>query len=131
MLSRDDILGADDLQRELVQVPEWGGDVYVRCLTGAERDLWETHTLQDVEPDAQKRYANFRARLVVMAVCDDRGMPVFMLADASRLGQKSGKVLDRLYEVAVRLSGIRQEDVDALTKNSVATPPGASGSDSP
>ena len=40
-LNREAILAAEDLPRELVEVPEWGGAVYVRALTGAERDQFE------------------------------------------------------------------------------------------
>ena len=38
MLDRNAILGADDLGREVVDVPEWAGSVQVRGLTAAERD---------------------------------------------------------------------------------------------
>lgn len=131
MLNRDDILGADDLARELVAVPEWGGEVNVRCLTGAERDRFEAEMLADEEDDQRKRFFNLRARLVVLAVCDEHNLPLFMLNDVEALGRKSAKVLDRLFSVAQRLSGMTREDVEALTKNSVATPPDASGLDSP
>jgi hypothetical protein len=42
LLSRDDILNADDLTIETIAVPEWGGEVNVKTLTGAEKDKWET-----------------------------------------------------------------------------------------
>ena len=42
LLSRDDILNADDLTIETVAVPEWGGEVNVKTLTGAEKDKWQT-----------------------------------------------------------------------------------------
>lgn len=128
MLSRDDILGADDLARELVAVPEWGGELYVRCLTGSERDRFEAEMLADPEEDQRKRFLNLRARLVVLAVCDEHNLPLFMLNDVEALGRKSAKVLDRLFSVAQRLSGMTREDVEALTKNSGAIPPDASGS---
>lgn len=131
MLSREDILGADDLQRELVYIEEWKGEVYVRCLTGAERDRFEAEMLSDPEEDSRRRFFNLRARLVVLAVCDEKNMPLFMLADVEKVGAKSAKVLDRLFSVAQRLSGMTREDVDTLTKNSVIVPSDASGSDSP
>ena len=45
-LTRDEILGADDLKTESVKVPEWGGTVLVRELTGAERDEWEASVVK-------------------------------------------------------------------------------------
>ena len=41
ILTADDILRAEDLPRELVEVPEWGGAVYVRGLTAWERSEFE------------------------------------------------------------------------------------------
>ena len=40
ILSRSDILGADDLARDIEPTPEWGEGTgtLVRCLTGAERN---------------------------------------------------------------------------------------------
>ena len=40
-LTRDAILQATDLTFEDVAVPEWGGVVRVRGLTGTERDAFE------------------------------------------------------------------------------------------
>jgi hypothetical protein len=40
------------------------------------------------------------------------------MGDINTLGQKSAAALDRVYEVAARLSKISKEDVDELAKNS-------------
>ena len=131
MLTREQILQADDLTKELVHCPEWGGDVYVRTLTGEERDRFEGDMLLDPEEDQRTRFANLRARLAVLALCDEKGMPLFFLHDLEALGKKSSIALDRVFDVARKLSGMRQEDVETLTKNFVAVPDAASGSASP
>ena len=41
LLTRDLILKADDIQTREVEVPEWGGTVLIRALTGTERDAYE------------------------------------------------------------------------------------------
>ena len=64
LLSRDAILQTNDLHCELVKVPEWGGDVYVRGLNGAERDQLEAAMLKDKE----RTYENFSARLVALCM---------------------------------------------------------------
>src|SRR5947199_100548 len=38
LLTREQMLAADDLHREFVEVPGLGGGVWVRTLTGTERD---------------------------------------------------------------------------------------------
>ena len=44
-LSADDILNADDLPREPVEVPEWGGTVLVQGMSGTDRDRFEAAML--------------------------------------------------------------------------------------
>ena len=39
LLSKEQILKSDDLKSEIVAVPEWGGDVKVRVMTGTELSL--------------------------------------------------------------------------------------------
>lgn len=41
MLSREQILGCSDIPTEIVKVPEWGGEVMVKGLTGSQRDWLE------------------------------------------------------------------------------------------
>lgn len=115
------ILAADDLPREAVQVPEWDGvTVWVRTLTGSERDQFETR----LALDRQKAGAvpgDFRARLLVLALCDEHGKRLFEDGDVKALGRKSAKVLDRLADVAMRLSRIGQKQQEEAEKNSGPT----------
>ena len=57
------------------------------------------------------------------------GSLVFHDGDIDALAGKSGAALDRLYEVAARLSGIGDQDVEELTKD-FAGDPGGGGSSS-
>lgn len=115
---RETILAADDLPREKVDVPEWSCAVYVRALTGAERDAFEASVIQD----GKATLDNIRAKLVVRSVVDDAGARVFTDADAAALGAKSGKALNRLFPVAQRLGGLTEADVRELAGNSVPGP---------
>jgi hypothetical protein len=131
LLGKDAILAADDIQTQRVEVPEWGGDVMVRGLTGQQRDAWEAGLSvrrgKQLVPDMR----NFRARLVVMCVVDETGAEVFGLGDVDALSGKSGAALDRIYDVAARLSGISENDVEDLTGNFGTTDGGSSSSTSP
>lgn len=117
LLTRDAILQAQDLPRELVTVPEWGGEVYVRALTGAERDAFEQSIVEQKGKSTKMNLQNMRAKLVALTVVDEEGKRVFSDADAKLLGQKSALALNRVFEVAQKLSGLTPEDVDELTKN--------------
>lgn len=128
LLNKDAILGADDIQSERVPIPEWGGDVMVRGLTGSQRDQWEAGLSvrrgKQMVPDMR----DFRARLVVLCVVDETGQLVFHQGDVSALSGKSGAALDRIYDVAARLSGISEKDVEDLTENFGSTDGGSSSS---
>jgi hypothetical protein len=117
-LTRDAILKAEDLKTELVKVPEWGGDVYIRCMTGAERDAFESEAYTVKGKNVEINRENFRARLLVRVLVDGKSERLFSDKDISALGAKSAKSLDRLFIVAMRINGLSRDDVEELTKNS-------------
>lgn len=128
MSLRDEILGRDDLPVEVVTVPEWGMDVRVRALSGAERDAYEASCLKRMGGKADKvemTFENIRARLVARSVVDEAGARVFTDADVASLGAKNAAALNRLFEVAQRLSGLRGEDFEELLGNSGSAPAGS------
>lgn len=104
MLTREMILAADDLKTEPVEVPEWGGSVFVRTMSAGERDRFEAAHLKSPERD-------FRARLAVACVCDEAGKPVFTAEDVPSLSSKSGAALTRIFEAASKLNRMNKEDV--------------------
>jgi hypothetical protein len=110
-LAREAILGADDLERIEVDVPEWGGSVWVRTMEATQRDAFEAQQLK--EP-----FKDVRARLVAATVCDASGALLFSDADIPSLSRKSAKALDRIFAVSTKLSGLTKEDIDELKKNS-------------
>ena len=108
MLTREQILGSDDLPREEVDVPEWGGKVQVRTMTGTDRDAFEASLV-----DKDGKFENVRARLVALTLCDKTGARLFNDSDIQVLGGKSAKALDRVFSVAQRMNGIGADQVDA------------------
>ena len=115
-LTRDPILGAEDLGTEIVDVAEWGGSVTVRGMTGKERDAFEASILERRGKRMVPNTANVRAKLVARCCLDENGTRLFTDADAEALGAKSGAAIDRVYEVAARLSGMTDEDIDELVE---------------
>ena len=77
-LTKDQILAAEDLGKELVSVPEWGGHVYVKVMNGAERDAWEASIVGAT--GSQRNLQNIRARLVALTACDGGGLRLFRIA---------------------------------------------------
>ena len=52
-LSRDQILGADDLVIQSIAVPEWKGTVFIRTLTAGEHDRFEGRQQKDPFTDVR------------------------------------------------------------------------------
>lgn len=118
LLTRDEILQANDLQTEEVEVPEWGGSVLVRGMTGTERDAFEESIIEVKGKKQNINMQNLRAKLISKTVVDENGNPIFTPGDVDALGKKSAAALSRVFAVAQRLSGMSDEDLDELTKNS-------------
>lgn len=131
LLSKQEILDADDISKELVSVPEWGGEVYVGMLTGAERDRFEELSMKGKGKDREVNLANFRARLAAAVIVDGNGNRMFSETEINVLGAKSAAALDRVYEAGTKLNRISKEDVDAAVGNSESDQSDDSGSDSP
>ena len=129
LLGRDDILAADDLPSEDVDVPEWGGTVRVQGLDGRGRD--EYLISQAIMRGGQivgQDIRNTSAKLVARCIIGEDGEPVFGAEHVDILGQKSAAALDRVFRVATRLSGLTDESTAELGKDSGSTPNGVSTS---
>jgi hypothetical protein len=116
-LMRDQILDADDMKLQTVEVPEWGGTVFVRVMSGAARDSWEVDTFISNGDDELANRHNIRARMVSRAACDEDGVRLFSDADVEELGKKSSIALDRVYAAAFAINKLNREDIEELEKN--------------
>jgi hypothetical protein len=120
ILSREAILGAQDLQTQEVNVPEWGGSVIVRGMTGAERDAFEASIMDLNNKDSKINFQDMRAKLLSKCLADEKGNRLFSDADIEALSGKAASALNRLFEVAQHLCGLSKTDMDELLKNSEA-----------
>ncbi|WP_329550056.1 hypothetical protein OG548_08220 [Streptomyces sp. NBC_01356] len=119
-LSAEAILDADDLLREAVEVPEWGGTVLVQGMTGTDRDRFEAQMLNENMSGVAKDKAmeRYRARLAAACLVTEDGKRMFRSdPEIKRLGDKSAQALSRVVDVASRLSGLSDGDVEELTGN--------------
>lgn len=118
-LTGQQILDADDLACEDVPVPEWGGTVRVRELPGTERDKFESAFVgKDGASVRAEGLEGFRARLAAASMVDADGKVLFRsVAEVKRLGEKSARALQRVCDVATRLSKMSEDDVKELTGN--------------
>jgi len=124
LLSREALLQRDELKIERVELSK--GHVFVREMTGLEKDIWEKSMLKE-KPSGNKNrpveyevnIEGFRAKLAIVTVCNEKGVLMFKPEDVRVLNQMmSAANLDRIITVAQRLNAITEKDKEELLKNS-------------
>jgi len=121
-LTADQILNAVDITYEDVPVPEWGGTVRIRGLTGTERDRYEQSLLGTKGTVSVPKLAGARARLCAWTIVNAAGELEFTDAQVLKLGKKSAAALERVFDASRKLSGLSEEDVEELAGNSEGEP---------
>ena len=134
LLNREALLKKEEL--EVVKV-ELSKDefVFVKQMTGRERDNFEQSLLKKTK-DAKGQIVgfeqateDFRAKLAVVTICDEKGVLLLKHEDYPLLSQMmSATRLEKIVNVAQKLNAISEEDKEALVKNSEAGQPGSSTS---
>lgn len=114
VLSKSDILGADDLKIERVPVPEWPGKdgqpgiIVLRQMSAAE-SMAITKLMIDNSTDGM-------FIILAASAIDDNGERLFTMDDIEALRGKSMKVLDRLQRACLRLNSMLGDEQAALKK---------------
>lgn len=113
---RDRILAANDIPTELLTVPEWGCEVLIKGMTGADRaGLLE----RAVTPEGAVSFSKFYPEVVIATAHDPATEErLFGESDRDLLMEKSGAALDRVANVGLRLSGMTDEAAKAAGKDS-------------
>ena len=129
-LTAGEILDAPDARLEPVDVSEWwGGIVYVRSITGTERDHYEQSLMAMRGNKLVPKLDQARTKLVALTLCDEHGQRLFTTETIRKLGEKNAKPIDLVYDKAQELSGLMARDVEELVGNSDADQSGDSSID--
>ena len=110
LLSKEAIMSVSDLPTEMVEVKQWGGSVTVRGMNAGERDRFE-------EQIRKHGMNNLRGLMASMVIVDEEGKRIFTDKEIEKLSAKSAEALDTIVEVASRLSGLMDADVEILEGN--------------
>lgn len=109
MSLREKIFSADDITKELMEVPEWGVTVEIRAMTAAERAKLGESAMVGDKTDVGLMYA----LTVIASVYDpESGLPIFTDQDKSAILSKNGTVIERLATKALGASGLTDKAVD-------------------
>lgn len=116
-LTKAEIAAVDDLGGEVVDVPEWGGEVRLAALSVAAAASL-TKKVEGIEP---------WVRLLALCMIGEDRVPIFTEAELGDLAFKSYAVVKRLAEKAAEINGMKVGAIGESVKNS-ASEPGADSS---
>jgi hypothetical protein len=126
LATKDMILGSVDLKSEDVFVEEWQATVRVREMTGTERGIFEASvskvTTTGGNTNAELDVQQLRVRLCALCMVDEDGQRLFADTEVEKLGAKSARALQAVFDVAARLSGISDSAVEEALGESEAIP---------
>jgi len=130
-LTREDLIAAWQYEIQEVPVPEKGADavMYVRSFSALERSGLER---MGAEYSKTKNYGdieNFKYKLLVLAISDENGRPLFKDDEIELVKKFPAVVTDRLFEVAAALNGLDKKKSEQTEKNFESALNGASPSD--
>lgn len=105
------------LKVEPVEIDGLSAPIFVRGLNGRERDAFENACFQQRGKQRVMTTENIRAKLLVRAICDHEGTRLFSDIEENDLGSIPADILDRLFTVAQKLSGLGSTDIEDMTGN--------------
>jgi hypothetical protein len=124
-LTRDQILGIQDIEVKEIEVPGWNDSVFIRKLTRGQQDEYAKRRFgkssmkhlgaqqQEVESDIS--LFGHDAWLFAQSVCDEEGKRLFTNSDVMKLNEKSGEAIGFVALKIVEFSGMK-EDIEELEK---------------
>lgn len=111
------------IEREPMVVPELGGRIWVRGMSGKERDKFDQYMRQRTLPSGKLDMREFRPRFASRVIVDKAGQRVLNDSDGDieLLGRLPVGILDRIIAKSNDLSGTTKEEADDLG-NASASP---------
>jgi len=117
VLNKEAIFAAEDSDTITLDVPEWGGSIRLRPMTGQQRAEWEYWATKRADKNGDSDFRGIRERLIISCVVDDDGKPLFDAGDLDELAQKNAMVLDRISDKCQEISGMKTDSVEDAAKN--------------
>jgi hypothetical protein len=103
LLTAEQILAAEDIKYVEVEVPEWGGMVRLKTLSGEE-------AAEFLSDEFQKDKKNASVRVLIMSAVKEDGTLMFTVDEIVKLRKKSLRAINRLQDAALKLNGLKEED---------------------
>lgn len=117
LIDRERLLKPVPVPTEDVPVPELGDGATVRLrgMTAGQRTRFEQQFVSNT--GKQRNTQTIRERLLIQCVIGADDQPMLTPDDIVAIGQQSSVVIERLVNVAMRLCGMSNNDVESLAGN--------------
>jgi len=123
LLGKEGLLAKEKLEIKKVELDK-DTFVFVKELTATEKDQLEQSmvTVDMNQKDKNKAVttslSNFKAKIVALSVCNEKGEPLLQFTDYKTLGDNmSSKRMEIIAEAAQSLNKITKEDQEEIIKN--------------
>lgn len=121
ILTREDFLSGNHLRRELVEVEELGGAVYMRELSTAQLLSFRARVKQLQKSGAKETTPDQSIELIVliisMTVCDQSGQLLFTKEDMQKLMDNKPAVIIQLGSKALEMVGLDNQLMSEVAAN--------------
>ena len=101
------------LKVEKIELPEMGGEVYIKELTAGEREALEKQMQSQTLAKCR-----LRATVFVHSVCNADGELMFDVEDIEAIKQLPSRPVIKVFNRSNEINGITPEQVDTAEKNS-------------
>lgn len=120
-LTARQIFSASKNAKLRVDVPEWGGHVFVRAVRQSEfNELVEA--LGDDDSDLNEKFAKF----VILVTCDEDGERIFTKSQHKNVIELGVPGMMRVMRAGMEFNNLGDDDVDELVGKSRGTPSSSS-----
>lgn len=112
-LSREQILASRSNRKPVsLEVPEWGGTVYVRVLSAKD----QMELSEGVKP------AEMPIKVILHCFVDEQGNRLFQDEDAEMLAAEEFPIIMRVFAFVAKLNGLSTKELEEAMKNFRQTP---------
>jgi hypothetical protein len=115
-LTKAQILEAKPILKK-VDIPQWGGFVYIRPLTMAEQTKLAELGVKYEKANTTARIKNITLPVIQWTICDSDGNTLFDEGDMEKLWQKDASAIMSLQDAIISYSGLTEESRRELEKN--------------
>jgi hypothetical protein len=119
-LTREQILAARrDRKPQRFEVPEWGGDVFIRVLSAADQmDLAEGTEAKDTP-----------IKVLIRSLVSENGEPLFTDEDFAELAKEDWPVIMRVFQESAHMNGLSTKELDEAMAGFAQAPDESSSSE--